>query len=143
MNMEKSCQQKNSDSSKKFVRTPLIAIRRGPVLYTPKNAISAAPGAARAGRKALRLRQLRARSRLRLPCIGCYVPSDTSPLFVHPVRSAKPVCSKTGTAEPDGSASATRCAGPAIGVSRLPSGARIRGEEFADCGFLPAKGNTA
>ena len=40
MNMEKSCQQKNSDSSKKFVRKPFIAIRRGPVLYTPKNAIS-------------------------------------------------------------------------------------------------------
>jgi hypothetical protein len=50
MNMEKSCQQKNSDSSKKFVRTPLIAIRRGPVLYTPKNAIFAAPGAARTTR---------------------------------------------------------------------------------------------
>ena len=40
MNMEKSCQQKNSDSSKKFVRKPLIAIRRGPVLYTPKNTLS-------------------------------------------------------------------------------------------------------
>lgn len=45
MNMEKSCQQKNSDSSKKFVRKPFIAIRRGPVLYTPKNAIFATPGA--------------------------------------------------------------------------------------------------
>jgi len=40
MNMEKPCQQKNSDSSKKFVRMPLIAIRRGPFLYTPKNALS-------------------------------------------------------------------------------------------------------
>jgi hypothetical protein len=45
MNMEKSCQQKNSDSSKKFVRKPLIAIRRGPVLYTPKNTLSRGPAA--------------------------------------------------------------------------------------------------
>ena len=37
--MEKLCQQKNSDSSKKFVRMTLIAIRRGPVLYTPENAL--------------------------------------------------------------------------------------------------------
>ncbi len=38
MNMEKLCQQKNSDSSKKFVLMPLIAIRRGQFHYTPKNA---------------------------------------------------------------------------------------------------------
>jgi hypothetical protein len=38
MNRKKLCQQKNSDSSKKFVRMPLVAIRRGPVLYTPKKA---------------------------------------------------------------------------------------------------------
>ncbi len=46
MNKEKPCQGKNSDSAKKFVRMPLIAIRGGPVLYTPENAL---PRGLRAG----------------------------------------------------------------------------------------------
>ena len=44
MNKEKPCQGKNSDSAKKFVRTSLIAIRGGSVLYTPKNALPRRPG---------------------------------------------------------------------------------------------------
>ncbi len=47
MNKEKTCQGKNSDSAKKFVRTPFIAIRGGPVLYTPKNALPRRPAALR------------------------------------------------------------------------------------------------
>jgi hypothetical protein len=50
MNTEKPCQGKNSDSAKKFVRTPLTAIRGGPVLYTPKNALSRRPLLRRAHR---------------------------------------------------------------------------------------------